>query len=328
MAEGVSSAVRAFAAGDLSSVADCFAHADFDVQRPACGILQLCAPDRMPKRIRLLLSVGIHGDETAPIELLAQLLDELAGTPQALALDLMVVVGNPAAIAQGRRHVDADLNRMFCAARGALQSAVEAVRADEIMRATASFFGAVDADKWHLDLHTAIRPSHFPTFAVVPGTLAGAGEQRLLSWLGNTGIHAVILNDKPAPTFSAWTAQTFNAASATLELGRIGPLGTNDLRPFADARSALDAFLRCGKPPAAERTPQIFKVAQELIKHDERFRMAFDRDTWNFTPLQAGALIAADGDVVYRVGSATEYVVFPNPDVRPGLRAGLMVVPA
>lgn len=48
----------------------------------------------------LLLSVGIHGDETGPIEMLARLLGELAAAPQQLAVDLMIVVGNPAAIAQ------------------------------------------------------------------------------------------------------------------------------------------------------------------------------------------------------------------------------------
>jgi len=44
--------------------------------------------------------------------------------------------------------------------------------------------------------------------------------------------------------------------------------------------------------------------------------------------MQPGALIAEDGEAAYRVGEATEYIVFPNPDVRAGLRAGLMVVPA
>jgi succinylglutamate desuccinylase len=325
MTDAATGTVRAMAAGDLSQLAERFARTDITVQRPAHGVLHLGVSDRTHKRLRLLLSVGVHGDETAPIELLAHLLDALALTPQALTPDLMVVVGNPVAIAQQKRYVDADLNRMFCATRGALQSADEADRADEIMRATESFFGMA-ADKWHLDLHTAIRPSHFPTFAVVPAARPDAGKS-LLPWLASAGTGAAILNDKPAATFSAWTAQTFGAASATLELGRVGTLGANDLSQFAEARAALDALLRGGKPPGAERAPRVFKVRQELIKHSERFRMAFDRDTWNFTPMQAGALIAEDGDVVYRVGSAIEYVVFPNPDVRPGLRAGLMVAP-
>ena len=54
--------------------------------------------------------------------------------------------------------------------------------------------------------------------------------------------------------------------------------------------------------------------------------MVLDRSTQNFTPMQPDSVIAVDGDTVYRVGDVTEYVVFPNPDVALGLRAGLMVI--
>ena len=54
--------------------------------------------------------------------------------------------------------------------------------------------------------------------------------------------------------------------------------------------------------------------------------MAFGKDTHNFTSLKQGEEIARDGDTVYTVQHPEELVVFPNPDVRVGLRAGLMVV--
>jgi succinylglutamate desuccinylase len=324
----VSPQARALAEADFSHVADRFANAGLNVRLPARGILQLASNRDLLRRPKLLLSVGIHGDETAPIELLAYLLDALAGDPHALAADLMVVVGNPAAIAAGKRFIDADLNRMFRAGRGDLQTAVEAGRADALMQATASFFAVRDAEKWHLDLHTAIRPSHFPTFAVVPDSVADTRRSALLGWLGRAGIGAVILNPASAGTYSAYTANDFGAASSTVELGRIGPLGSNDLERFDAARTALDAFLRSGKAPAGGEAPQVFRVAQELVKHSDAFRMAFGSDTWNFTAMQPGSVIAEDGDTVYRVGAETEYVVFPNPEVRAGLRAGLMVVKA
>lgn len=326
MDQAISDPVQAFAAGDFAQLADSFANAGFAVRLPARGILQLGAPGRFLRRPRLLVSVGVHGDETAPIEMVAMLLGELARTPSALAVDLMVVVGNTAAIAQGKRYIDGDLNRMFTAERGALQSTAEAERADVIMRATASFLGGQDADKWHFDLHTAIRPSHYPTFAVVPDVIAPTRKQNLLGWLGRAGIGAVILNRRPAGTFSAYTAHMFGATSATVELGQVGKLGANDLSRFADAHSALDGFLRTGRPPIAETLPHVFEVAQELVKHSDGFRMAFGEDTQNFTAMGPGTVLAEDGAIVYRVGAETEYVVFPNPGVRPGLRAGLMVV--
>ncbi|HYD96833.1 MAG TPA: succinylglutamate desuccinylase [Noviherbaspirillum sp.] len=321
----VSEQVRALAEGDFTHIADRFANAGFRVRLPARGILQLSSSGHMLRRPALLLSVGVHGDETAPIEMLAGLLDALAAQPHALAVDLMVVVGNIAAIAQGRRFIDADLNRMFREARGDLQSAAEAARADTIMRATAGFFAAPDADKWHLDLHTAIRASRYPAFAVVPEAVAGPRRDALLGFLGRAGIEAAILSPASAGTYSAHTAQMFGATSATVELGQVGMLGANDLDRFDAARHAIDAFLRTVRVPAGT-APAVFRVAQELVKRSDAFRMAFGRDTENFTAMAPGSLIAEDGDLAYRVGAQTEYVVFPNPDVRPGLRAGLMVV--
>jgi len=314
--------VKALADGDFTRIADSFSGSGFSVQMPARGILQATRPGM---RARLLLSVGIHGDETAPVEMLGQLLSRLTQAPHALAVDLMIVVGNPAAIAQGKRYLDADLNRMFSAQAQMHEDTLEAKRADEIMRATAAFFTDMARENWHLDLHSAIRPSHYPSFAVVPGIIASSRKQTLLGWLGHAGIGAAILNGKAAATYSAYTASVFGAASATLELGQVGKLGSNDMSRFAAAFAALDGFLRSGQAQAGGAMPHLFKVTQELIKHSERFRFSFDRDAWNFTPMRQGTVIAEDDELVYRVVEDTEYVVFPNPDVRNGLRAGLMV---
>lgn len=319
--------VRALAEADFTDIADRFSAAGFVVRLPARGILQITASGQSHKRFCLLLSVGVHGDETAPIEMLAHLLAALALEPHALAVDLMVVVGNLDAIAQGRRFLDADLNRLFYSERGPLDATAEAQRADLIMRSTAAFFAAPGGEKWHLDLHTAIRPSLYPTFAIVPDVIAESGKRSLISWLGGAGVGAAILNSKLAPTYSAYTAMQFGATSCTAELGQVGALGKNDMSAFAVTQAALDLLLRSGHTRAFRRSPpHVFRVAQELVKHSDDFRMAFDRSTQNFTPMEPGAIIAHDGDTVLRVGSATEYVVFPNPDVRVGQRAGLMVV--
>lgn len=324
----VPATVRALAEADFSGIADCFAAAGFTVRLPARGILQIAAAGSPTHRKSVLISVGIHGDETGPIEMLAHLLDDLAATPQALGVDLMLVVGNLDAIAQCKRFVDADMNRMFRAERGELQSAVEAARADIVMRETAAFFENAGVERWHLDLHTAIRPSHYPTFAIVPELIADAPRKALIDWLAEAKIGAVIMNPKSAGTYSYYTSERFGAAGSTVELGRIGALGQNDLNLLAASSAALNRLIRCQPASVIDQqdTPHIFKVAQEIVKLSAAFRMAFDKTTQNFTAMQAGGVIASDGDTVYSVGAAEEFVVFPNPDVRVGQRAGLMVV--
>ena len=322
MTTDLTPAVRQLASADFSTLARRFTDAGFAVTEPAPGIITLASPS-LAARPAVLVSVGVHGDETGPIEVLAQVLDRLA--PSALAVDLMVCVGNIDAIAQGKRFIDADLNRMFRAQRGPLAEMAEAARADAMIAATTAFFAKAGPQRWHLDLHTAIRPSVYPTFAVVPDLIADGPKAQLVHWLGQAGIGAIIMNPQSAGTYSYYTAEHHGAAASTVELGRVGALGANDLSLFADVDAALDGLLR-GLPAMPAVAPHVFKVAQEIVKRSDAFTMAFGRETENFTALDAGAVIATDGEFVWNVGPQPERVVFPNPDVRVGLRAGLMVV--
>jgi succinylglutamate desuccinylase len=318
--------VRKLAQADFGEVTQRFSAAGFTVAQPAQGILQLRQPGQ--GRASVLVSVGVHGDETGPIEVLAHLLESLSQEPGRLKVDLMVCVGNLAAIAAGKRFIDADLNRMFRPQRGSLAQAAESARADELIAATVDFFAAAGATRWHLDLHTAIRPSVYPTFAIVPDLIADAPKAALVDWLGQAAIGAVIMNPSSAGTYSYYSAEHHGAAASTVELGRVGTLGQNDLSLFADVDAALRSLLE-GQPPVAGKTAShVFKVAQEVIKLSDAFSMTFDRSTQNFTVAKQGEVIATDGDTVYTVKHAEELVVFPNPDVRVGLRAGLMVVRA
>ncbi len=326
MAGALPDAVRAIAEADFGGLARRFVDAGFRVGQPAAGILTVKAAAPDAARASVLVSVGVHGDETGPIEVLAHVLDALAAEPARLAVDLMVCVGNIDAIAAGKRFIDADLNRMFRAQRGALAGTAEAARADAMIAATAGFFDGAGPERWHLDLHTAIRPSVYPTFAIVPDLIAERGKAALIGWLGQAAIGAIIMNPQSAGTYSYHSAEFHGAAGSTVELGRVGTLGQNDLSLFADVHAALDGLLRGAAPGAPKVRPHVFKVAQEIIKLSEGFAMAFGRGTQNFTALRQGETIATDGDTVYKVRHPEELVVFPNPDVRVGLRAGLMVV--
>jgi succinylglutamate desuccinylase len=316
-------AVRALAEADFSAVAQRFSAAGFAVTQPADDILTITGTGDRPA---MLISVGVHGDETGPIEMIAYLLDALSRQPQALAVNLMLCVGNIGAIRAGKRFIDADLNRMFRAERGTLAGTAEAARADVMIAATTAFFGDAGPVRWHLDLHTAIRPSVYPAFAIVPEIIAEPTRRALIVWLGLAGIGAVILNPASVGTYSYYSAEHHGAAGTTVELGRIGTLGQNDLAQFADASLALDDLLRGAPTREAKQAPHVFNTARQIIKLSDNFQMAFGKDTHNFTALKQGEEIARDGDTVYTVQHPEELVVFPNPDVRVGLRAGLMVV--
>jgi succinylglutamate desuccinylase len=317
-------AVRALAEADLGGVAQRFTDAGFAVALPARGIMTIKSAGT--PRASVVLSVGVHGDETGPIEVVAHVLDALSRAPSQLAVNLMVCVGNVDAIAAGKRFIDADLNRMFRPVRGSLAGTAEAARADTMISATGDFFAGAGPVRWHLDLHTAIRPSVYPTFAIVPDLIADEGKAALVAWLGQAAIGAIIMNPSSAGTYSYYSAEHHGAAASTVELGRVGVLGQNDLSHFADVQAAMNGLLRGDAPKPARTEPHVFKVAQEIIKLTDAFRMTFDRSTQNFTALREGEVIATDGDTVYTVKHPEELVVFPNPDVRAGLRAGLMVV--
>jgi succinylglutamate desuccinylase len=319
--------VRALAQADFGDIARRFTDAGFTVGLPAKGVLTVKAALPDAARASVLVSVGVHGDETGPIEMVAHVLDALARAPEALEVDLMLCVGNIDAIAAGKRFIDADLNRMFRVQRGDLAGTFEAGRADALIAATRDFFEGSGPARWHLDLHTAIRASRYPKFAIVPELIEPGARQRLIGWLGQAGIEAVIMNPASAGTYSWWTAEQHGAAGSTVELGRIGTLGQNDLSQFTDASNALDALLR-GHVVGEGRMPLVFNTAQSITKLSDAFTMSVKRETENFTPLRKGDVIATDGDTVYTVKHDEEFVVFPNPDVRVGLRAGIMVVRA
>jgi succinylglutamate desuccinylase len=160
----------------------------------------------------------------------------------------------------------------------------------------------------------------------VPELIAEARKQALVGWLGEAAIGAIIMNPTSAGTYSYHSAEHHGAAASTVELGRVGTLGQNDLAQFDAVAAALARLLRGQPPLAGGAQPHVFKVAQEVVKLSDAFQMGFGRDTQNFTALKRGDVIATDGETVYTVFHDEELVVFPNPDVRVGLRAGLMVV--
>jgi succinylglutamate desuccinylase len=292
------------------------------------GIVQLEPAVTGETTRSVLISAGIHGDETAPLELLSYLVRDIASGVLPLACRLLVVLGNIEAMRASRRYLDEDLNRLFGGKHAQLPQSREAPRAMVLERAAVDFFasgaGGLNA-RWHLDMHTAIRRSMFEQFALLPYT-GEPPSRSMFEWLRDARIAAVLLHTAKGNTYSQFTAQTCGAQACTLELGKVKPFGQNDLTRFDSADRAVRQLISGKDAPQDAPMPRVFTVIDQITKHSDQFELHVAADVPNFTAFAKGTLLAQDGTYRYTVSHDEERIVFPNPAVKPGLRAGLMVV--
>jgi succinylglutamate desuccinylase len=313
-------------------------------QRHAEGVLELI-PDETANagggeaavhehRFDAVLSCGIHGDETAPIEIVDGILRDIADGRLTLRERVLVVLGNPDAVRAGKRYLEYDLNRLFQGAHARHAESPAVQRARELEVIVAQFFQGVDGIRRvrrHVDMHTAIRASLYPRFAVVPTTPQHPASDAWIATLAAADIEAVMLTEQPSVTFSYYTCARFGAQSCTLELGKVAPFGQNRLADFAGIDAALRRWLSGAEMGERDdgRTAEVrrFRVAAEIVRRTDAFVLDVPADTPNFTPYPAGTVLARDGEHAYTVSHPEERIVFPNPNVANGLRAGVMVVP-
>ncbi|WP_233829326.1 succinylglutamate desuccinylase [Paraburkholderia sp. ZP32-5] len=302
------------------------------------GVLMMEPAEASAPIRSVLVSAGVHGDETAPIELLSRIVADIAQGRAALACRLLVILGNIDAMRDGCRYLDDDLNRLFSGRYLQLPGSHEAPRAAALEQAALRFFAAAsDAPgaRWHIDMHTAIRASVFERFALLPHT-GKPLSRAMFEWLGDARISAVLLHTTKGNTYSHFTAQACGTEGCTLELGKVRPFGQNDLTRFTGADLAVRALLagtrvnvdrdvQADADPAAAM-PRVFTVIDQLTKQSDAFELLLAADVPNFTPFAKGTLLARDGDYRYTVRHDEERIVFPNATVKPGLRAGLLVI--
>lgn len=278
-----------------------------------------------------IISSGIHGNETAPIEICNQLIQEIAQESISIQGNILFLFGNIEAMRQNKRFIDDDLNRLFSGKHHEMPQSKETMRALEIENIIQRFINdssqSSETTFVHLDMHTAIRGSFYKRFAIAPFKIGPMLSKTLVNWMGNAGIEAVLLNAKPAGTFSYFTSQLINADALTLELGKALPFGENNLEAFSSVTLAIRQLISGGEIPVASMTPKVFKIINELErKTDSEFRLLIDDEVENFTAYPKGTILATDKDYQYCVTHEEERVVFPNRHVKPGLRAGLMVI--
>lgn len=294
------------------------------------GALEVTPPAARDNGLDLLLSAGIHGNETAPIELLDRLLRGIARNELHPAARILFLFGNPEAMRRGERYVEQDINRLFNG-RHEQSSGFEAIRACDLEHLAATFFRDGDRSRLHYDLHTAIRASKIEQFALYPWHEGRAHSRRELARLRAAGIEAVLLQNKPSITFSAYSYSRLGAEAFTLELGKARAFGQNQLVNLDLLENALQALIEgreVESPAPSLDGLQLFAVSREIIKHSDSFQLHLPADIENFSELPPGYLLAEDiADTRWVVEEQGARIIFPNPRVKNGLRAGILIVP-
>jgi len=294
------------------------------------GALQLSPADGEYRGRSLLLSSGIHGNETAPMELLDSLLKRILNGKLKLRCRLLILFGNPPAIRQGVRYIEQDLNRLFNG-RHKTSNGLAAERAAQLEDWAKYFFRNANLKQsLHYDLHTAIRGSKIEQFALYPFAENRKASPAELRRLKSAGISAVLLQNRPSTTFTAYTYATLGVEAITLELGKARPFGQNQGINLNQIQAVLERLIEGEEQTEVKNLDglALFTVSREIIKQSDNFRLYLDENIENFSPLKQDSLLAEDGETRWTVDESNARIIFPNPKVQNGQRAGLIIVPA
>lgn len=284
----------------------------------------------------IVLSSAVHGNETAPIEICSDLIQQLIKGELYLAERVLFLFGNPAAMNIGQRFVEENMNRLFSGAHtdGGLNNK-ERVRAKALEDAVRNFFeqGSEISDgryRCHYDLHTAIRGAKYDKFAVYPFRHGKPWKKEQLSFMQACGVNTILLSHSPTTTFSYFSSNNFNADAFTVELGKVRPFGENNMADFAAVKQTLTRFVSGEDLQLAEFAESdfnIFEIDQTINKETDAFVLNFADEVENFTDFPIGYVLATDGDIEHKVRTQGEAIIFPNANVAIGQRALLTVKP-
>lgn len=302
----------------------------------------------------IVLSSAIHGNETAPIEICNGLIKQLILGELPLKHRVLFLFGNPPAINIERRFVEENLNNLFSGAhskgfllgkekgKGQGEGLInkERQRALLIENTVRDFFTSEaeqasslnkkPIERFHYDLHTAIRGSKNDKFTIYPyrHNLPWVKEQ--LQFMLACGINTILFFNTPTTSFSYFSSNEFGADAFTVELGKVRPFGENDMSQFTQVRETLIKFVSgqdLQLAPYQAEDFNLYEISQVIDRHHENFALTFADDVENFTDFPKDHVLAIDGDNEIKTQQDGEAIIFPNANVAIGQRAMLTVTP-
>ncbi|WP_221077104.1 succinylglutamate desuccinylase [Agarivorans aestuarii] len=294
----------------------------------ASGVLQF-EPKESTSSRAIVLSAGIHGNETAPIECLDKLVSDIFSLEIKLDQPLLVILGNPPAMIEAKRELSVNLNRLFIGKHKNYERSYEVERANQLETLLDCFYKAYQhLPAYHLDLHTAIRSSKHEKFAVYPFTHGKPWKKSSLALLQSCGVDCVLFSNEPASTFSYHSSAKYGVVAFTVELGKVHAFGQNDLSKLDQLTTTLKQLLSASNLKSLDFKPKravLFEVSDVVDKHQDDFCFSFNQSQANFTEYQTGYELAKEGSERVVISNGPKAIVFPNDKVAIGQRAVLLV---
>ncbi|GAD89808.1 succinylglutamate desuccinylase [Vibrio halioticoli NBRC 102217] len=277
----------------------------------------------------IVISSAIHGNETAPIEMvdtLASLIEEQQLTP---VHHLLLIIAHPQSIVAEQRFIDTNLNRLF--GEQSYPESLELAIADDLKACVSRFWlGTSMQARWHLDMHCSIRASKHYTFSIIPQSPYATRSKEFIEFMQRGRIEALLLSDEPSSTFSWYSASKFGAQAATVELGQVAKFGCNDKQKLREFNQALINLIQCEPSELirAEDSAMIFyEVNCSIYRQHQEFELYFDKALANFSSFAINEVLGKDGNQLLSMPIEQGRIVFPNANVELKQRAALIVKP-
>jgi len=281
-----------------------------------------------PGPFDIIISSGIHGNETAPIEICDFLVKEILSGTVVVKNRLLVIIGNPVAMNSGKRFENENLNRLFCGKHQG-KSHPEARRAERLEHFTREFFNHREpVERCHFDLHTAIKASKYEKFVIYPYQDGREWSREYLNFFKHCDINTILLAHQGAGTFAYFSSHQFQSNAFTVELGQVKAFGENQMSSFAGVINNLKALISNTYVKVKEFNNNdfnLFQVIDEVMRNsDTGFSLNINSDVANFSTFAIGFQLTTDDNASYYMKSDQHAIVFPNAAVPPGQRVALI----